>query len=1055
MPSAPRRRCKGFVITLLISVGIFTTGSRSYADCADDKGCSFPYVDGNCVVLGCCGGDGERQCCVGCIGSEAPSACAPGNVVEADLLCHTPCVVRKSCAFPYADGNCPALGCCGGEGERVCVVGLGSDAPSECQPGLNATATFTCQRPRTIGQDCGPSFPCQSPLQCVPFVQKCAPDAGDQIIDEASCLAFYSQDLSDLASTSNATMSYGISAAAAAVAGGSYEVGNVYGQDGRYGCFLTYCYGVETDVAISSSVCVGISDSWEAFGGESFSTVAAAGAGVEFTTSQNFGDFACFTSDPSPPCLNGTASCIGAGIGLVPFSVGGYQCMTIVNTVLGGTPGNTPPTALCQNVSLSAGTMCNVAASIDNGSSDPDAGDMIDLLQTPPGPYGPGTTQVTLAVTDTNGAASTCMGSVTVTDSTSPAISGCPSDVTVNTGAGNAVCGHTATWVAPSASDNCGVASFTSNYQPGSTFPVGDTTVTYTAMDAAGLSATCSFKVHVIDNTVPVVTGCPFDVAAFTGLAAGACSQAGNWVAPTADDNCDIASFTSNHQPGNTFAVGETNVTYTAIDTASLTATCTFKVTVLDDTVPVIAACPTDRTVQTGPGSTMCSQTASWTAPTANDNCGATNLTSTHAQGATFAVGETTVTYTAKDAANNTKLCSFKVTAVDNTPPQPTCPSPITVEATSSEGASVAFAPTAFDNCSAVVVSSPTSGSVFPIGTTTVTSTATDPAGNQSACSFAIHVIGADLAATKMAGPDPVIAGTSLTYTIQLANDGPDSASNVTLTDQTPTGTTFASITAPSGWSCATPTIGATGQIICTKSSVANGEMATFTLLVDVPSSVADGATITNHAEVISSTQDPMPLDNEGLVTTTVMARSDIVLTSGNTPALTSKRRQAAQPEAMALGGGAAYPLVPGTVFEVTFTVTNNGASDAQGVMISAPLPTHIFFVELLAPAGWTCTTPPQGTSGLVSCSTPTLVAGASAPFTLKLKIDPDAPSRGRITGTLTVSSATGDPMLDNNVDSYYVDVFLVLPVLSGVGLLGSLLSLLAIGVESLVRHRR
>lgn len=1109
----PRRA--RWVALLVVLFASILPAPRAGADCAEDKGCSFPYVDGNCVVLGCCGGDGERQCCTGCIGSEAPSACAPGNVIEADLLCHTPCQIRKGCSFayddgncpvlgccggdgerqcctgcigssapsacapglvpeadlachvpcpvrngcsfPYGDGNCPTLGCCGGEGERICVVGLGSDAPSECQPGLIANAGLTCQRPRTIGEDCGPGFPCLDSLQCVPFAQKCAPpeSAGDQIIDEASCLALFNQDQADLAASSNSTMSYGLSTAAAAVAGGSYEVGNVYGQDGRYGCFLTYCYGVESDVSISSSVCAGISDSWESFVGDSFVTVGSAGAGVEFTTSQAFEDLACFTADPSPPCLNGTASCIGVGIGLIPFSVGGYQCMTIVNTVIGGDPANTPPTALCKSVSLSAGPSCSVAASIDDGSSDPDAGDMIDVLQTPPGPFGPGARQVTLAVKDTSGAADTCTATVTVTDDTAPTISGCPMDITVNTGVNSATCGHSATWMAPTASDNCGVTSFTPNFSSGSSFPVGETTVTYTAKDAAGLSATCSFKVKVVDNTVPTISSCPSDVAAFTGTNASACSQTANWIAPTASDNCDIDSFTPSNAPGSTFPVGSTTVNYTATDTASLTATCSFKVNVLDNTAPVIGSCPSDRTVYTGPGSSMCSQTSSWAAPSAFDNCLVTSFTSSHASGAAFSIGETAVNYTAKDAANNSKLCSFKVTAVDNTAPLLTCPDPISVEATSSQGATVPFTPTASDNCSVNVVSSPTAGSLFPIGTTTVNTTATDPSSNQVGCSFTVHVIGADLAITKTAAPDPVTAGTDLTYTIQVANDGPDAAANVTVSDQTPPNTTFGSMSAPSGWSCTTPAIGGTGAITCTKASVANGEMAAFELVLNIPSGVANETTITNEASVGSTTQDPEPLDNEATSTVSVTTSADLVLTRGGTARAARRSSQVMEDAIMAPGSGGAFPLVAGSVFDVAFTVINNGASDAQMVMVSAPLPTHILFLGLTSPGGWSCTTPALNSSGLVKCSLATMVAGTSASFNLKLQVDPAVPSHGRITGTVTASSATGDPTLDNNFVNYYVDAFVAVPLLRDTALWVPLLVFLSIGLGSLLRARR
>lgn len=55
-------------------------------------------------------------------------------------------------------------------------------------------------------------------------------------------------------------------------------------------------------------------------------------------------------------------------------------------------PINTPPVALCRNVTVPAGAGCSADASIDNGSYDPDSGDTIEVSQSPGGPYSSGTT---------------------------------------------------------------------------------------------------------------------------------------------------------------------------------------------------------------------------------------------------------------------------------------------------------------------------------------------------------------------------------------------------------------------------------------------------------------------------------------------------------------------------------------------------------------------------------------------------------------------------------------------------------------------------------------
>ncbi|HWO20239.1 MAG TPA: hypothetical protein VNO30_15830 [Kofleriaceae bacterium] len=82
---------------------------------------------------------------------------------------------------------------------------------------------------------------------------------------------------------------------------------------------------------------------------------------------------------------------------------------------------NRPPVARCQDVAVDAGPTCSAAASIDNGSSDPD-GDAITCTQSPAGPYGLGSTTVTLTCTDPGGLSSSCTGAVTVQDTLPPEV---------------------------------------------------------------------------------------------------------------------------------------------------------------------------------------------------------------------------------------------------------------------------------------------------------------------------------------------------------------------------------------------------------------------------------------------------------------------------------------------------------------------------------------------------------------------------------------------------------------------------------------------------------
>lgn len=110
-----------------------------------------------------------------------------------------------------------------------------------------------------------------------------------------------------------------------------------------------------------------------------------------------------------------------------------------------------------------------------------------------------------------------------------------------------------------------------------------------------------------------------------------------------------------------------------------------------------------------------------------------------------FPVGNTTVTYTATDRSGNTATDTQVVTVVDNTPPVISCPVSITIEPTCPSGAIATYTtPTATDNCgvqSVARTAGGASGTVFPIGTTTVTHQATDIHGNTASCSFTVTVL--------------------------------------------------------------------------------------------------------------------------------------------------------------------------------------------------------------------------------------------------------------------------------------------------------------------------
>ncbi len=164
---------------------------------------------------------------------------------------------------------------------------------------------------------------------------------------------------------------------------------------------------------------------------------------------------------------------------------------------------------------------------------------------------------------------------LTITDlgNTAPAITGISANITAPAATGT--CAATITWAEPVASDDQDCVTMTSNFNSGASFPVGVTTVTYTATDAQGLVTTSSFTVTVNDTQLPTVTA----PAAVTVTAAlNSCTATATLGSATTADNCGVAT-TTNNAPA-TFPIGNTTVTYTVTDVNGNVATATQVVTV-------------------------------------------------------------------------------------------------------------------------------------------------------------------------------------------------------------------------------------------------------------------------------------------------------------------------------------------------------------------------------------------------------------------------------------------------------------------------------------------
>ena len=243
-----------------------------------------------------------------------------------------------------------------------------------------------------------------------------------------------------------------------------------------------------------------------------------------------------------------------------------------------------------------------------------------------------------------------------------------------------------------------------------------------------------NLKIYPLPNDVtPPVINTPANIIA------EATSSAGKVVTftATATDVVDgPVPGTASPASGTQFVIGTTPVGLAAADKAGNTATSSFLVTVRDTTPPAISAPAAITREATGPLTTV-SYSAS-----ANDTVdGSVPVNATPTSGSGFSVGTTNVKLSATDSRGNAATASFNVTITDTTAPTIATPANITTEATGVlTPASFTASATDLVDGSVVVTSSKASGSGFPVGTTTVTLSATDAHGNPATASFTVTV---------------------------------------------------------------------------------------------------------------------------------------------------------------------------------------------------------------------------------------------------------------------------------------------------------------------------
>lgn len=217
--------------------------------------------------------------------------------------------------------------------------------------------------------------------------------------------------------------------------------------------------------------------------------------------------------------------------------------------------------------------------------------------------YPVGVTTNVFMATDAAGNTSICSFTVTIADVTLPAIT-CPPDISVTVGTlftntgimqrGIMLCGAIVDIPGPVFTDNCPLTTFNisndfnnQGAEVNAFFPVGTTTIVYTATDQSGNTATDEITITVVDNQPPMATP-PATINVVVPVM-GQTAMIVTYNPPIGIDNCPNVSTTllSGVGSGGIFPVGSTTEIYLVTDASGNTATVSFVVNVFDFGTPL------------------------------------------------------------------------------------------------------------------------------------------------------------------------------------------------------------------------------------------------------------------------------------------------------------------------------------------------------------------------------------------------------------------------------------------------------------------------------------
>jgi uncharacterized repeat protein (TIGR01451 family) len=332
--------------------------------------------------------------------------------------------------------------------------------------------------------------------------------------------------------------------------------------------------------------------------------------------------------------------------------------------------------------------------------------------------------------------------------------------------------------------------------------------------------------------------------------------------------------------------------------------------------------------------------------------------------------------------------------------------------------------------------------------TATATSSTTDPnPGDESAtATTTAQALASAITFGKSDAPDPVFAGGNLTYSLTATSALPGNLAGATLSDPLPAGTTYVSHSAPAGWSCTAPAVGANGTVSCTATPYAPGSAA-FTLVVAVAASTPGGTVVGNTA-TLTLTDGACTQPSTAAASTTVDSPASLVAEKS-----------------------VAGTFEPGGAIAYTIVLTNTSTSaqgDNPGDEFVDVLPAELALVSATATSGtavatvgtntvtWNGAIPAGGTVTITVQATISDAVAPGATIVNQGTVAYDADGNG----TNEATAPTDDPAAGGAADP---TAFVVgggvpiqeIPALDRFGLLGLAVGLAALALFRLGRRRR